>query len=251
LTILGKIKATVFIVAGLLLILSMIPNILHREISPTGLCIMLIGVFVAHIPVAGIIVENYSRRCYSILAMAGYGVLILCLIVMAVLTVIMVSASHDNPKNIPKDAAVIVPGCLLQGDIPGEMLQNRLNAAESYLEAHPSAICVVTGGYIGKYTQAGVMKKYLVSKGIAASRILVDDKSNTTYENISNAKKLLGGKRDVVITTDVFHEYRSKFYARRLGLNPYAVPSITPARHYIDAWCREYLAVLKAWILKV
>jgi vancomycin permeability regulator SanA len=248
---LGRIKTIVFVTLGLLLVILMIPNILHKETSPVGICIILIGICVALIPAAGIIIKKYSRRCYSILAIAGYGVLILGFTIMAVLTSIMVSAAHDNPLNIPKDSAVIVPGCLLQGDRPGEMLQNRLNAAESYLSAHPNSVCVVTGGYIGKYTQAQAMKEYLVAKGIDVSRILVDDKSDTTYENISDAKALLGGKRDVVITTDVFHEYRSKYYAKRLGLNAYALPSITPARHYIDAWPREYLAIIKAWIFKV
>jgi len=154
----------------------------------------------------------------------------------------------DKPECIPEDSAVIVPGCLLVNGKPGRMLQNRLDTAAAYLYEHSSALCIVTGGFLDGYTEAGAMKNYLIEHGIAENHILVDDNSATTYENFKNAKKLLSGQKSVVITTDKFHQYRAKFYAKNLGLEPYALPSKTPARNLLHSWLREYLAVLKAWI---
>jgi vancomycin permeability regulator SanA len=245
---LGRIKTAAFASVGILLAALMIPNYLASEFSPFDFGIVLLGTGIALLPLAAFIIKELSKRWYRALSLLGYCVLVAFLAVMIALTAIMVPAAHDNLNAIPSNSAVIVPGCFLHGDKPGEMLQNRLITAENYLKSHPKAVCVVCGGYIGKYTQAEVMKKYLVQDGISAARILVDDKSDTTYENMKNAKALLSGKKEVVIATDVYHQYRAKYYAKRIGLTPYALPSKTPARHYADSWPREYLAIIKAWI---
>jgi uncharacterized SAM-binding protein YcdF (DUF218 family) len=245
---LGRIKTIIFVVIGITLIAFLIPNYMAGEFSQFDFGITLIGVGIILLPLVGYAIKELSKRWYHILSVLGYCVLVVCLAIMIALTSIMVSASHDNLSGIAANTAVIVPGCLLHEDKPGEMLQNRLITAENYLKSHPKAVCVVCGGYIGKYTQADVMKKYLMQNGISSSRILEDNKSDTTYENMNNAKALLSGKKEVVIATDVYHQYRSKYYARRLGLIPYALPSKTPARHYVDSWPREYLAIIKAWI---
>ena len=244
----GRIKTTVFVAAGLLMIVFMLQNFFAGELSPTGFCIMVLGTGLILLPLFGRALKKLSKRCYHIMSVFGYCIIAVILAIMIALTSIMIPAAHDNLSGIAEDTPVIVPGCLLHGDEPGEMLQSRLDTAQKYLESHPNAICVVCGGAIGSYTQAEIMKKYLMQHGISESRILMDDKSNTTYENMENAKVLLSGKKEVVIATDVYHEYRSKYYAKRLNLQPYALASKTPLRHYLDSWPREYLAIIKAWI---
>lgn len=242
------ITTAIFAAVGALVVLFSLLNYMAGELSPFGFAIMLTGVGIALIPLAGHVIKMLSKKWYKILSIFLYCAVAVCLTVMIALTSIMVPAAHDDLSGVSADTPLIVPGCFLHGDKPGKMLQNRLDAAESYLKSHPDAVCVVCGGYIGEYTQAEVMKNSLVQSGVLPSRILVDDKSNTTYENMENAKKLLSDTKDVVIATDVYHQYRSKYYAKKFGFTPYALASKTPARHYVDSWPREYLAVIKAWI---
>ena len=244
----GRIATVASVTVGLVIIILMIWNCIEGELSPFGGGVLLVGFGLLFLPLLDYILKESAFKYYSLLARMGAFVLVVCVAIITILTAIILSAASDNPKNIPNDASVIVPGCLLHGDKPGEMLQSRLNTALSYLNAHKNAVCVVCGGYIGRYTQAAVMRAYLVKKGVSPSRILVDDRSDTTYENLQNAKVLLAGKKDIVITTDSYHEYRSKFYAKKLGFNAYAIPSVTPLRHYADSWPREYFAVFKAWV---
>lgn len=244
----GRIGTIACVAVGLIIIVFMVWNCVEGELSPFGCGVLLVGFGFLFLPLAAYVIKVSAFRHYTAVLRTGFFILTACVVLMAVLTAIMVSASRDNLKDIPKDAAVVVPGCLLHGDMPGEMLQSRLDTALVYLKAHPNAVCVVCGGYIGRYTQGAVMQSYLEQKGIASSRILVDDKSDTTYENLKNAKALLKGKKDIVITTDVYHEYRSKWYAKRFGFKAFSLPSKTPLRHYFDSWPREYLAVLKAWV---
>lgn len=243
----GKIKTLIFVAAGILLIAVMMPNALNMELSPAGACIIVVGIITVLLPFAA---KKLNRRFYHRMSVFGYVILIFIVAAVSILMSIMIPAAHDDIKSVPRDAAVVVPGCLIHGDKPGSTLKNRLDTALLYLKSHKNTTCVVTGGAIGKHTQASVMKNYLVEHGIDASHILVDDKSNTTYENMKNAKELLGGNKNIVITTDVYHEYRAKYYAKILGLRPFAVPSKTPPQHYIDSWMREFFAVVKAWIIK-
>lgn len=245
----GKIKTAVFAAVGIAFIAPIVPNFLAGEFSSADCGIAFLGGGIALFPVAAYAVRKRSVRCYRVLSIFCYCILGLVLTVAAALTAVMIPAAHDDLSGAGS-SPVIVPGCLLRGDEPGEMLKNRLDTARAYLSAHPDARCVVCGGYIGRYTQAGVMKAYLEKNGVAPSRILADDRSDTTYENLYNAKKLLGGAGKVVIATDVYHQYRAKFYARSLGFSPLALPSPTPLRHIVDAWLREYMAVFKAWITR-
>lgn len=242
----GWLKNAAVVALGAALAASMVPNMRAGELSPTGACLMMLGFGICLLPAVLWVVRLNSQKLYRILRALALSVFAACAVGMGTLLAVMLPAARSDVNHIPAGTAVVVPGCLLRGDEPGDMLRDRLDAALAYLRADRTAPCVVTGGYFGAYTQAAVEKAYLVSKGVEPSRILVDDRSATTYQNLQNAKKLLGSAKAVAIATDGYHQYRSQFYARELSLLPYALTSKTPARHIPDSWAREFLAVLKA-----
>lgn len=242
----GRFQNAAVVAAGAALMASMVPNLRAGELSPAGACLMLLGFGVCLLPALLWVVRLNSQKLYRILRALALSVFAVCAVGIGALLAVMLPAARSDAGHIPAGTAVVVPGCLLRGGEPGDMLRGRLDAALAYLRADPTARCVVTGGYYGAYTQAAVEKAYLVSRGVDSARILVDGRSATTYQNLRNAKALLGGAKAVAIATDGYHQYRSQFYARELSLRPYALTSQTPARHIPDSWAREFLAVLKA-----
>ena len=68
-----------------------------------------------------------------------------------------------------------------------EELIERLNVALACAEQYPHAMIVCTGGGTAAQnkdaTEAGEMAKYLIGHGVAAERILVEDRSQTTAQN--------------------------------------------------------------------
>ena len=70
---------------------------------------------------------------------------------------------------------MIVLGAKIIGDRPSRMLRNRLDAAYAYLQAHPDAVGIVSGGQGSdeQYSEAYVMEQYLLSKGIPAERLVL------------------------------------------------------------------------------
>ncbi len=212
-----------------------------------GACIIFVMIFIR--------TKHYKKniKIYTRIGKVFFGLLIVWFISFVVLTsVILTSAVAQSNEKVD---SVIVLGAGLKGDKPTLVLQERLNYTIDYLNKNTDAIAVVSGGQgVGEIiTEAEGMKRYLVAYGISESRILKEEKSTSTYENMVFSKKLyeetIGKKLDkVMIITNDFHMFRSKHLAKRVGLEPYGISSGTPWYIYPNVLLREYLAVIKSFV---
>ncbi len=178
-----------------------------------------------------------------------------CVVYAVVLTIFMFTAKSDKPNN-PK--AVVVLGCKVKGEEPSKMLKRRLDSAVIYMNENKDMICIVSGGKGDDehISEAEAMKNYMVKKGVSAERIMMEDKSVNTYENLKNSLGMLYCERgEVAIVTDGFHQYRAGFIAKSMGWDASAVNSqmdifnlsISPT-YYVREWLaitNEYVKYLK------
>lgn len=140
--------------------------------------------------------------------------------------------AQEGPQ--PGEAAtVIVLGGAIDGEEPKLMLSRRLRIAADYLQENPQASCIVSGGQGADeiVPEALAMQKYLIRLGIAPGRILQEDGSKNTRQNIAFSAKIIEEKglpRQAVIATDSFHQLRAAWFCRQNGLTPSALPSLTP-----------------------
>jgi uncharacterized SAM-binding protein YcdF (DUF218 family) len=196
------------------------------------------------------------RKNYKLCNKAGKVILVLftvwLLSFIVVIIIILTSAISQEGERVD---SVIVLGAGIKGEAPSLVLQERLNYTIDYLNKNRNASAIVSGGQgIGEnITEAEVMKRYLVSHGISADRIIKEENSTSTYENMVYSKKVYEetmGKElnKVMIITNDFHMYRSKLLAERAGLEPYGISSATPWYIYPNVFLREYLAVFKSLI---
>ena len=155
----------------------------------------------------------------------------------------LAAARRPDPADPP--GTVIVLGCEARPDgRPSVMLQSRINAACAYLTAHPEAVCVASGGKddAETITEAECIRTTLVSMGIDPGRIYLEDRSGSTYENLTFSAALIAdrGLDDrVAIATDNFHEYRGQFFARRAGLTPCSLGCASYPLLGPGYWARE------------
>ena len=84
------------------------------------------------------------------------------------------------------DYVMVLGAGLKNGRIPSLTLSSRLDKAKELLDANPSAKIVVCGGQGSDEAipESQAMSTYLQERGVSASRILQDDKSSSTYENM-------------------------------------------------------------------
>lgn len=87
---------------------------------------------------------------------------------------------------------IIVLGAQVRADGPSKVLKHRLNTAIDYLEKNPETICIVSGGqgYNEPCTEAQAMADYMKAAGIEKDRLILEDESKTTEQNIKYSKNI-------------------------------------------------------------
>lgn len=189
-----------------------------------GLAVILAAVFRDKIKafIKGIWAEKIGRAAVCLVCVILLAAVCYCGIVsVKVLTYSM------NDSDIPADTPAILLGCRVEGDKPGRMLSQRINAAYGYLTENPEAVCVLSGGqgWDERMSEAQAMYNTLTEMGISPDRLILEDKSTDTKENIANSKALLGDVDEVVIITTDFHQFRASIIAEKNGLKTYSCSS--------------------------
>lgn len=164
-----------------------------------------------------------------------------------VLSGMMLKAAVTSPKN---PDAVIVLGCKVRktGN-PSLMLSKRIDAAYKYLSENPDILCVVSGGQGADepLSEAETMKNCLTERGIPEDRIIIENKSESTRQNIEFSLALLKERnidvKEAAIITDGFHQFRASLIAREFNLKPTAVSAKTPYWLVTVYWIREWFAL--------
>ncbi len=150
---------------------------------------------------------------------------------------------------------VIVLGARLYGDIPSPALLERLITAKAYLEDNEDINVVVSGGQgTGeKIAEAFAMKTYLADNAIEEDRIIIEDRSTNTFENLKMSLDRIRKIDDrddlkILISTNRYHLFRAKMLARRLGVKAYGLPAKIPPTIILNSYIREYFAVIKSFL---
>ena len=189
------------------------------------------------------------------------GKIIKALIILFVISFILIEGLiivNGNTKITSEVDYMIILGARLYGEVPSPALSERLKVAEIYLKDNPQLKVIVSGGqgadeYI---SEALAMERYLVNRGIDKNRVIVEDTSTSTYENISNSLNIIKEIDDlesprVLLVTNRFHVFRSKLLANRLGAKAYGLPAKVPPSIVIPQYVREYFAVIKSFIFDI
>lgn len=200
--------------------------------------------------------ENWSFKTGVICVVVGL-IFSAGLIAFCIVSGIMLKASMTEvPDNCP-NYTVVVLGCKTVGEKPSWMLEDRLNKAYKVLQENPDVMCVVTGGQgeDEQYSEAYVMKKYLTDKGISPDRIIMEESSGSTEENLLYTKatiELNGLSKNIVIVTDRFHELRARMWAEKAGFkNIYSACCDTRIYLVVGYWFREMFGLARLYIFGV
>ena len=115
---------------------------------------------------------------------------------------------------------LIVLGAREERDGPSPALRRRLNAALEYLNGRPETKVVASGGQGADepVSEAECIRSELVAAGIEESRIIIEDQSTTTAENLRYSLEKIGDPNaSVAICTNNFHVWRAVHLAKKAG----------------------------------
>lgn len=156
------------------------------------------------------------------------------------------SKKHDDDC----EYLMILGSVILGEDTPSTQLVERMERAAQYLNSHPHAKAVCCGGCFRaeqKVSEAEIIKRYLVNSGIAKERILLEDKSKTTYENFEFALKIIAQdcgksaeKTKIAFLTSDYHIFRSGVIAKQSGIKDALAVSAASENQKFQRYLREY-----------
>ena len=143
---------------------------------------------------------------------------------------------------------MIVLGAQVNGTKVSKALRYRLDAALEYAMDNKDTKVIVSGaqGYKEDITEAKAMRDYLVENGLEEERIIMEDKSTNTNENIKYSKKLMAQSDYVVIVTNRFHLYRGVHIAKKqLTQKVEGLGADTGTMLFLNYYVREAFAIVK------
>lgn len=157
--------------------------------------------------------------------------------------------SDINEKADSEVEYVIVLGAQVRGTRITKLLAQRIDAAKEYLEENHECMVVCTGGQgTGEdISEAEAIRGRLLELGIDDNRILIENKSKSTYENLKFSLELIGDKdAKVAVVTNSFHVYRAKLLAKRVGFTDVqGIAGDTKAILFLNYVVREGFALAK------
>jgi uncharacterized SAM-binding protein YcdF (DUF218 family) len=200
-----------------------------------------------------IIKENeFSCKVYKIIK----RILLIAVICFIGIEAIIIGYPKHNEK---KDDYIIVLGAGLDnGRTPNFILSERLDAAIKCEEENPNQYIVLSGGQgLDEYvSEAQAMSEYLQERGINKDKIILEDRSRNTDENLKFSKDKIqyhSGKSiaevNVKIVTADYHALRSSILAKKNGYVNFDNYSSSTVWYFIPStYIREAFAVIKSTV---
>ncbi|MGX8703193.1 MAG: YdcF family protein [bacterium] len=153
---------------------------------------------------------------------------------------------------------IIILGCGINKDgtlkplIRGRV-DSALKFAKEQLEKTGKPVTFVPSGGKGPNegtSESEAMARYLAAQGIPEERILREDQSSTTYENMKFSKKVIkahGGdpaNENLAFATTNYHVFRGYIMARKNGFDAKGISAKTKFYFFPNAFLREFVGLI-------
>lgn len=163
-----------------------------------------------------------------------------------------IAARHEPEKN--KDFLIVL-GCGLKPDgTPTPLLQGRLDRAldfrkRQFAETGKDLTFITSGGRGPDevISESAAMKRYLTEHGVPAERIIEEDRSADTFENMKNSKEIIwtiNPNAKITFSTTNYHVFRSGLFARRVKMRAVGMGAETKWYFWPNAAVREFIGLL-------
>ena len=165
------------------------------------------------------------KRVFTVLLCIG-------LLVAGITEFIILKASFGDPQK--QCDYLVVLGAGVHGDQPSLSLRNRIDAAYDYLTTHPDTIAVLSGGQ-GEgenLSEAQCMYDHLTARGIRESRLWMEEKATSTWENLNFSLNLIEEKtgrrpEKLGVLSSEYHLFRASLFADACNVEFIGIPART------------------------
>ncbi|WP_440251336.1 YdcF family protein [Catenibacterium faecis] len=218
----------------------------HEGLKLTNLLslIFAIGLFI-FLFVGPIFVKSSNKIMTSLYAVISFAVFYLLSVLASYCLSAFLNTFHLFKKR--KLDYIIVLGAGIKGEQVPPLLASRIDQGIEILKKNPKALLIMSGGQ-GKgedIPEGEAMARYAINKGIDESKIIIEDKSTNTKENLLFSSKLMTKESPRVgLVTTSYHVFRALILAKDLGIRCIGFGSVTKWYFTLNALIREFIGYL-------
>ena len=174
-----------------------------------------------------------------------------CMLIGAIIADCIAACYEPEPD---KDFIIIL-GCGIRKDgTPCPLLRGRIDRALAFAQKQKAQtgkdVIFVTSGGQGPdevISESASMKRYLLEQGVPEARIIEEDRSTDTFENMKFSKEKIwevNPKGKIAFSTTNYHVFRGGLYARRVKMRAVGMGSKTKWYFWPNASVREFVGLL-------
>jgi vancomycin permeability regulator SanA len=159
--------------------------------------------------------------------------LVLVLTLLLALHLLLMLAVGFIHSDSPADAIVIYGNKVEESGEVSERLKSRLDTGLALYEEGRAPLIIVSGGF-GKegFSEALVMRDYLIDAGIATEAIWMDEMGNSTYDTGVNMERMMSelscanneneslakkNQCELILVSQYYHLLRAQMFMKRVG----------------------------------
>lgn len=169
-----------------------------------------------------------NKKC-KILVASGAIIFFLSTVIVSAIAVNIWNYGKSDEKS-PSDVAIVL-GASVWEDGVSPVYRERINHAITLYEDGFVDYIILTGGFgEGSYkSDSQVAKEYALSQGVPEERILTEEKSTITEENLEFSKEIMieNDLETAIIVSDPLHMKRAMLMAEDYGINALSSPTTT------------------------
>lgn len=135
-----------------------------------------------------------------------------------IVSICMIAAMKIKPK---KNATAVILGAQVKPWGASRLLLQRIKAAENYLDQNPVVKAIASGGQGDNepMSEAACILENMLKDGVDPERIIVEDQSVNTEQNLLYSVRILGERQlgdSIAIVSDSYHQLRARIIAYKI-----------------------------------
>ncbi len=188
--------------------------------------------------------KTYSK---IISAVAGCAVGTVVVSSISFLSRVIKDASENHRDDC--EYLMVLGGNVLGADTPSPQLLARMKSAAEYLKENTECFVIPCGGCFRpeqKKSEAKIIADYLIGQGVDEKRLILEDKSTTTFENFEFALKIIENHSQKSISqvntaflSSDYHIFRASKIAECCGFDKIGKVSSPTAENKASRYLRE------------
>jgi uncharacterized SAM-binding protein YcdF (DUF218 family) len=179
-----------------------------------------------------------------------YSWWLLAVVVVAALAVLaftgMEVVRESSQQEIQRSDAIVVFGAAEYSGRPSPVYRARLDHAFDLFKQGVAPVVITTGGSGAdpSYSEGGVGRDYLMSRGVSESSLIAETQGSDTAQSAKRVGVILRANhmRSVVAVSDAYHVFRIRRLLEQEGVQVHVAPRPDSVPH---AWWQRTEAVLR------